>query len=148
MIQNLPHREEAFAISWMRIFACLSPAKVAAEKPTQLCTFCENLLFIMTKFTFSPPINTRTKIVDLQKVMKPISKKVGYEVLELHSRRKSWTHPNTQATTEKSLFLMTLSMHLIEFNQKLRTIGQMAGITEFLRFIFRNLITMFRRRSG
>ena len=85
MTQNLPHREEAFAISWMRIFACLSPAKVAAEKPTQLCTSCENLLFIMTKFTFSPPINTRTKIVDLQKVMKPISKKVGYEVLELHS---------------------------------------------------------------
>ena len=41
MIQNLPHREEAFAISWMKIFACLSPAKVAAEKPTQLCTFCE-----------------------------------------------------------------------------------------------------------
>ena len=31
---------------------------------------------------------------------------------------------------------------------KSRTIGQMAGITEFLRFIFRNLITMFRRRSG
>ena len=80
--------------------------------------------------------------------MKPISKKVGYEVLELHSRRKSWTRQNTQATTEKSLFLMTLLMHLIEFNQKLRTIGQMAGITEFLRFIFRNLITMFRRRSG
>ena len=26
---------------------------------------------------------------------------------------------------------MTLLMHLIEFNQKLRTIGQMAGITEF-----------------
>ena len=85
MTQNLPHREEAFAISWMRIFACLSPAKVAAAKPTQLCTSCENLLFIMTKFTFSPPINIRTKIVDLQKVMKPISKKVGYEVLELHS---------------------------------------------------------------
>ena len=39
---------------------------------------------------------------------------------------------------------MTLLMHLIEFNQKLRTIGQMAGITEFLPFIFRNLITMFR----
>ena len=63
-------------------------------------------------------------------------------------RRKSWTRQNTQATTEKSLFLMTLLMHLIEFNQKLQTIGQMAGITEFLRFIFRNLITMFRRRSG
>ena len=41
---------------------------------------------------------------------------------------------------------MTLLMHLIEFNQKLQTIGQMAGITEFLRFIFRNLITMFRRK--
>ena len=27
---------------------------------------------------------------------------------------------------------MTLLMHLIEFNQKLQTIGQMAGITEFL----------------
>ena len=85
MTQNLPHREEAFAISWMRIFACLSPAKVAAAKPTQLCTSCENLLFIMIKFTFSPPIQHQDKIVDLQKVMKPISKKVGYEVLELHS---------------------------------------------------------------
>ena len=85
MTQNLPHREEAFASFLMKIFACLSPAKVAAEKPIQLCTFCENLLFIMTKFIFSPPINIRDKIVDLQKVMKPISKKVGYEVLELHS---------------------------------------------------------------
>ena len=85
MTQNLPHREEALAISWMKIFACLSPAKVAAAKPTQLCTFCENLLFIMTKFTFSPPNQHQDKIVDLQKVMKPISKKVGYEVLELHS---------------------------------------------------------------
>ena len=100
------------------------------------------------KIHFFTPNQHQDKIVDLQKVMKPISKKVGYEVLELHSRRKSWTHQNTQATTEKSLFLMTLLMHLIEFNQKLQTIGQMAGITEFLRFIFRNLITMFRRRSG
>ena len=85
MIQNLPHREEAFAISWMRIFACLSPAKVAAAKPTQLCTSCENLLFIMTKIHFFTPNQHQDKIVDLQKVMKPISKKVGYEVLELHS---------------------------------------------------------------
>ena len=74
MTQNHPHREEAFAISWMKIFACLSPAKVAAEKPTQLCTSCENLLFIMTKFTFHPNQH-QDKIVDLQKVMKPISKK-------------------------------------------------------------------------
>ena len=100
------------------------------------------------KIHFFTPNQHQDKIVDLQKVMKPISKKVGYEVLELHSRRKLWTHQNTQATTEKSLFLMIWSMHLIEFNQKLQTIGQMAGITEFLRFIFRNLITMFRRRSG
>ena len=67
MIQNLPHREEAFASFLMKIFACLSPAKVAAEKPTQLCTSCENLLFIMTKFTFSPPINTRTKLLTSKK---------------------------------------------------------------------------------
>ena len=100
------------------------------------------------KIHFFTPNQHQDKIVDLQKVMKPISKKVGYEVLELHSQMKLWTHQNIQATTEKSLFLMTLLMHLIEFNQKLRTIGQMAGITEFLRFIFRNLITMFRRRSG
>ena len=85
MTQNLPHREEAFAISWMKIFVCLSPARVAAAKPTQLCTSCENLLFIMTKFTFFTPNQHQDKIVDLQKVMKPISKKVGYEVLELHS---------------------------------------------------------------
>ena len=31
MTQNLPHREEAFASFLMKIFACLSPAKVAAE---------------------------------------------------------------------------------------------------------------------
>ena len=85
MTQNLPHREEAFASFLMKIFACLSPAKVAAAKPTQLCTFCENLLFIMIKFTFFTPNQHQDKIVDLQKVMKPISKKVGYEVLELHS---------------------------------------------------------------
>ena len=75
MTQNLPHREEAFAISWMKIFACLSPARVAAEKQTQLCTSCENLLFIMIKFTFFTPNQHQDKIVDLQKVMKPIRKK-------------------------------------------------------------------------
>ena len=67
MIQNLPHREEVFASFLMKIFACLSPAKVAAVKPTQLCTFCENLFFIMIKFTFSPPINTRTKLLTSKK---------------------------------------------------------------------------------
>ena len=98
------------------------------------------------KIHFFTPNQHQDKIVDLQKVMKPISKKVGYEVLEFIPQMKSWTHQNTQATTEKLLFLMTLLMHLIEFNQKLQTIGQMAGITEFLPFIFRNLITMFRRK--
>ena len=88
------------------------------------------------KIHFFTPNQHQDKIVDLQKVMKPISKKVGYEVLELHSPEEIWTRQNTQATTEKSLFLMILLMHLIEFNQKLQTIGQMAGITEFLRFIF------------
>ena len=75
MIQNLPHREEAFAISWMRIFACLSPAKVAAEKPTQLCTSCEKPLVYYDKIHFFTPNQHQDKIVDLQKVMKPISKK-------------------------------------------------------------------------
>ena len=101
------------------------------------------------KIHFFTPNQHQDKIVDLQKVMKPISKKVGYEVLELHSPEEILGHvriPKQQQ--KKSLFLMTLLMHLIEFNQKLRTIGQMAGTTEFLRFIFRNLITMFRRRSG
>ena len=37
------------------------------------------------KIHFFPPNQHQDKIVDLQKVMKPISKKVGYEVLELHS---------------------------------------------------------------
>ena len=37
------------------------------------------------KIHFFTPIQHQDKIVDLQKVMKPISKKVGYEVLELHS---------------------------------------------------------------
>ena len=39
----------------------------------------------MTKIHFFTPNQHQDKIVDLQKVMKPISKKVGYEVLELHS---------------------------------------------------------------
>ena len=85
MTQNLPHREEAFASFLMKIFACLSPAKVAAEKPTRLCTFCEKPLVYYDKIHFFTPNQHQDKIVDLQKVMKPISKKVGYEVLELHS---------------------------------------------------------------
>ena len=85
MTQNLPHREEAVASFLMKIFACLSPAKVAAAKPTQLCTFCENPLVYYDKIHFFTPNQHQDKIVDLQKVMKPISKKVGYEVLEIHS---------------------------------------------------------------
>ena len=67
MIQNLPHREEAFAISCMRIFACLSPAKVVAEKQTQLCTSCENLFVYYDKIHFFTPNQHQDKIVDLQK---------------------------------------------------------------------------------
>ena len=37
------------------------------------------------KIHFFTPNQHQDKIVDLQKVMKPISKKVGYEVLEIHS---------------------------------------------------------------
>ena len=85
MIQNLPHREEAFASFLMKIFACLSPAKVAAEKPTQLCHILRKPLVYYDKIHFFTPNQHQDKIVDLQKVMKPISKKVGYEVLELHS---------------------------------------------------------------
>ena len=57
--------------------------------------------------------------------------KVGYEVLELHSPRKSWTHQNTQATTEKSLFLMTLLMHLIEFNQNCKPLDRWQASRNF-----------------
>ena len=85
MTQNLPHREEAFASFLMKIFACLSPAKVAVAKPTQLCTFCENLLFTTTKFHFFTPNQHQDKIVDLQKVMKPIFEKSRVRSLELHS---------------------------------------------------------------
>ena len=100
------------------------------------------------KIHFFTPNQHQDKIVDLQKVMKPISKKVGYEVLELHSPEEILDTSEYPSNNRKVVVLMTLLMHLIEFNQKLRTIGQMAGITEFLPFIFRNLITMFRRRSG
>ena len=100
------------------------------------------------KIHFFTPNQHQDKIVDLQKVMKPISKKVGYEVLELHSPEEILDTSEYPSNNRKVVVLMTLLMHLIEFNQKLQTIGQMAGITEFLRFIFRNLITMFRRRSG
>ena len=80
-----PTQEEAFASFLMKIFACLSPAKVAAAKPTQLCTFYEKPLVYYDKIHFFTPNQHQDKIVDLQKVMKPISKKVGYEVLEIHS---------------------------------------------------------------
>ena len=100
------------------------------------------------KIHFFTPNQHQDKIVDLQKVMKPISKKVGYEVLELHSPEEIMDTSEYPSNNRKVVVLMTLLMHLIEFNQKLQTIGQMAGITEFPRFIFRNLITMFRRRSG
>ena len=86
------------------------------------------------KIHFSPPINTRTKLLTSKSDETHFEKSRVRSFLNCIPRRKSWTHQNTQATTEKSLFLMTLLMHLIEFNQKLQTIGQMAGITEFLRF--------------
>ena len=85
MTQNLPHREEAFASFLMKIFACLSPAKVAAAKPTQFMHILRKPLVYYDKIHFFTPNQHQDKIVDLQKVMKPISKKVGYEVLELHS---------------------------------------------------------------
>ena len=79
MTQNLPHREEAFASFLMKIFACLSPAKVAAEKQTRLCTFAKQPLVYYAKIHFFTPNQHQDKIVDLQKVMKPHFEKVGYE---------------------------------------------------------------------
>ena len=85
MTQNLPHREEAFASFLMKIFGCLSPAKVAAEKTNTVMHILRKPLVYYDKIHFFTPNQHQDKIVDLQKVMKPISKKVGYEVLELHS---------------------------------------------------------------
>ena len=85
MTQNLPHREEAFASFLMKIFACLSPAKVAAGKTNTVMHILRKPLVYYDKIHFFTPNQHQDKIVDLQKVMKPISKKVGYEVLELHS---------------------------------------------------------------
>ena len=85
MTQNLPHREEAFASFLMKIFACLSPAKVAAEKQNTVMHILRKPLVYYDKIHFFTPNQHQDKIVDLQKVMRPISKKVGYEVLELHS---------------------------------------------------------------
>ena len=100
------------------------------------------------KIHFFTPNQHQDKIVDLQKVMKPISKKVGYEVLELHSPEEIMDTSEYPSNNRKVVVLMTWSMLLTESNQKSRTIGQMAGTIEFLRFIFRNLITMFRRKSA
>ena len=83
MIQNLPHREEAFAISWMRIFACLSPGQSGCGKTNTVMHILRKPLVYYDKIHFFTPNQHQDKIVDLQKVMKPISKKVGYEVLEL-----------------------------------------------------------------
>ena len=85
MTQNLPHREEAFASFLMKIFACLSPAKVVAAKTNTVMHILRKPLVYYDKIHFFTPNQHQDKIVDLQKVMKPISKKVGYEVLELHS---------------------------------------------------------------
>ena len=148
MTQNLPHREKPLQFL-DEDFRLLISGQSGCGKTNTVMHILRKPLVYYDKIHFFTPNQHQDKIVDLQKVMKPISKKVGYEVLELHSPEEIHGHiriPN--ATTEKLLFLMTLLMHLIEFNQKLRTIGQMAGITEFLPFIFRNLITMFRRRSG
>ena len=75
------------------------------------------------KIHFFTPNQHQDKIVDLQKVMKPISKKVGYEVLELHSPEEILDTTEYPSNNRKVVVLMTLLMHLIEFNQKLQTIG-------------------------
>ena len=85
MTQNLPHREEAFASFLMKIFACLSPAQSGCGKTKHGYAHFEKPLVYYDKIHFFTPNQHQDKIVDLQKVMKPISKKVGYEVLELHS---------------------------------------------------------------
>ena len=148
MTQNLPHREEAFAISWMRIFACLSPAKVVAEKTNTVMHILRKPLVYYDKIHFFTPNQHQDKIVDLQKVMKPISKKVGYEVLELHSPEEIMDTSEYPSNNRKVVVFDDLVNAPDRIQSKSRTIGQMEGITEFLPFIFRNLITMFRRRSG
>ena len=67
---NLPHREEAFASFLMKIFACLSPAKVAAEKPNTVMHILRKPLVYYDKIHFFTPNQHQDKIVDLQKVMK------------------------------------------------------------------------------
>ena len=102
MTQNLPHREEAFAISWMKIFACLSPAKVAGGKTNTVMHILRKPLVYYDKIHFFTPNQHQDKIVDLQKVMKPISKKVGYEVLELHSPGGNPGHVRIPKQQQKS----------------------------------------------
>ena len=54
------------------------------------------------KIHFFTPNQHQDKIVDLQKVMKPISKKVGYEVLELHSPEENPGHVRIPKQQQKS----------------------------------------------
>ena len=52
----------------------------------------------------------------------------------MHSPEEILDTSEYPSNNRKVVVFDDLVMHLIEFNQKLRTIGQMEGITEFLRF--------------
>ena len=66
MTQNLPHREEAFAVL-DEDFRLLISGQSGCGKTNTVMHICGKLLFIMTKFTFSPQINTRTKLLTSKK---------------------------------------------------------------------------------
>ena len=48
-------------------FRLLISGQSGCGKTNTVMHICENLLFIMIKFTFSPPINTRTKLLTSKK---------------------------------------------------------------------------------
>ena len=72
--------------------------------------------------------------------MKPISKKVGYEVLELHSPEEILDTSEYPSNNRKVVVFDDLVNAPDRIQSKIATIGQMAGITEFLRLSFAILL--------
>ena len=66
-------------------FSLLISGQSGCGKTNTVMHILRKPLVYYDKIHFFTPNQHQDKIVDLQKVMKPISKKVGYEVLELHS---------------------------------------------------------------
>ena len=103
----------------------------------------------MTKIHFFTPNQHQDKIVDLQKVMKPISKKVGYEVLELHSPEEIMDTSEYPSNNRKVVVFDDLVNAPDRIQSKNREpLDRWQASRNFSDLSFAILFTMFHRRSG